>query len=489
MNIILLYLLKSGLWLLIFGIIYWLFLRKETFFRFNRLFLLTGLIASMIFPLLQYNYTVEIISNPTPFAINTFIDGNIETPSSSDSVNKTFSLIYLYLFGAIFYAVINTINALRIYSLFRKKKDIPTGNGSFSFFNRIFIDDSETQNELERQLIYQHEQAHVDQKHWIDLIICQIVCIIQWFNPFVYMYRKAIKDNHEYLADQAVLEHTNHPAVYKATLINSILKIPVFNTINSFSNNKVNRIKMMKNNSKNKLQKFAVLLILPALACMLWAFAKPEYKQISSTVEGVNSSIETDTTQSQGDFRIRNTSTLTPLYIIDGKEVESIDNIDEKEVFAVSVLKDKTAIDAYGEKGKNGVIVIETIKNKKTDHETKTIILENVTKVSDNDENIANLKATSSNISKITTVQNKQNPGYSTVEISEEQKGINDLIEELKEKPEVIIFVDNVEIPANKLKLNAEEIKEVSVLKGESFKTIVGREGKESAILITTKNK
>jgi len=101
---------------------------------------------------------------------------------------------------------------------------------------------------------------------------------LQWFNPFIWIYARLIRQNHEYLADEMALQHTSNPAIYQATLLNQMLGAPVISLANSFSyslNKK--RFKMMKKKIDSPFRKLKVLLVLPLVAMVFYAFAKPEY--------------------------------------------------------------------------------------------------------------------------------------------------------------------------------------------------------------------
>jgi TonB family protein len=124
-----------------------------------------------------------------------------------------------------------------------------------------------------------HELVHVRQKHWFDLLLAELLCMIQWFNPLVWIYIRFIRQNHEYLADEVALQRTSDPAVYKAVLLNQIVGAPVVSLTNSFnySLNK-KRFNMMKNIISSPYRKMKILLILPVFAILLYAFAKPDYR-------------------------------------------------------------------------------------------------------------------------------------------------------------------------------------------------------------------
>jgi len=141
----------------------------------------------------------------------------------------------------------------------------------------VFVNPSIT--DVETKEIVNHELVHIRQKHWFDLVLVELLCMMQWFNPLVWMYVRFIRQNHEYLADQVAMQRTSHPAIYRAALLNQIVGSPVFSLANSFnySLNK-KRFKMMKNIISSPYRKMKIFLILPVFAIVLYAFAKPDYK-------------------------------------------------------------------------------------------------------------------------------------------------------------------------------------------------------------------
>jgi hypothetical protein len=141
----------------------------------------------------------------------------------------------------------------------------------------VFVNPSVTDVETKEIMI--HELVHIRQKHWFDLLLVELLCMMQWFNPLVWIYIRFIRQNHEYLADEVALQQTSDPAVYRAVLLNQIVGAPVVNLANSFnySPNK-KRFNMMKNIISSPYRKMKILLILPVFAIVLFAFAKPEYR-------------------------------------------------------------------------------------------------------------------------------------------------------------------------------------------------------------------
>jgi hypothetical protein len=98
---------------------------------------------------------------------------------------------------------------------------VPGIRSSFSFFGHIFMDNQTDLQEVEKKLILEHESAHIEQYHWVDILLAQIVCSLQWFNPFAWMYLHSVKQNQEFLADRSIIEKGYSPVVYYAVLINN----------------------------------------------------------------------------------------------------------------------------------------------------------------------------------------------------------------------------------------------------------------------------
>jgi TonB family protein len=285
-----LYLLKSVIWITGFALVYILFLRNERFFLLNRLYLVAGIVTSFLFPFISVHYTVElpVIRNIPDY--NSILSGSqkLSVPYVAD---PGFLLFIIYLSGVIFVtfkivkqskSVLQTIKRAEVITshpvkLIRSAELIT----SFSFFSYVFVNPSIT--DVETKEIVNHELVHIRQKHWFDLVLVELLRMLQWFNPVVWIYVRFIRQNHEYLADEVALQRTSDPAIYKAALLNQIVGSPVVSLSNSF-NYSLNRkrFNMMKNIISSPYRKMKILLILPVFAIILYSFAKPEYKYINA---------------------------------------------------------------------------------------------------------------------------------------------------------------------------------------------------------------
>ena len=281
-----LYLLKSVTWIAGFALVFILFLRNERFFFLNRIYLLAGILTSFFFPLISIHYTVilPVVQNmPTDNAVVNEFQNN----GKSILPDLKIILLALYATGVLFVialifrqgkSVLRTIKKSETISL-RSIKLIKTSDytSAFSFFSYVFVNPSITDVETKEIMI--HEMVHIRQKHWVDLLLVELLCMMQWFNPLVWIYVRFIRQNHEYLADEVALQQTSDPAIYKAVLLNQIVGAPVVSLTNSFnySPNK-KRFTMMKNIITSPYRKMKVLLILPVFALVLFSFARPDYK-------------------------------------------------------------------------------------------------------------------------------------------------------------------------------------------------------------------
>jgi TonB family protein len=282
------YLFKSAVWLSVFTLVFLLVLRNERYFRLNRIFLLLGIAASIVFPLYTWHYSVILPSVQEPY-----IATNGVTAFAMATPLRVIPLYFWFYIVGIGILALRTIwQTSMVVRKLRKTGYINTGSiklvrttqyaASFSFFSFVFV--NPTISDIETTEIVNHEREHIEQWHSLDLLLVELLCMLQWFNPFVWIYARLIRQNHEYLADEMALQHTSNPAIYQATLLNQMFGAPVISLANSFNYSlNTKRFKMMKKKIDSPHRKLRVLLVLPLVAMVFYAFAKPEYVTAPST--------------------------------------------------------------------------------------------------------------------------------------------------------------------------------------------------------------
>lgn len=409
-----LYLFKSVVWLAGFALIFILFLKNERFFLLNRIYLIAGILTSFIFPLISIHYTVvlPVVGNITA---NHSVITDSQTVSQSLMPDLKTVLSTIYFIGAGIVVLLAVKQGRSVFRTIKKSEVIslrpvillktPEYTSAFSFFSYVFVNPSVT--DIETKEIMIHELVHIRQKHWFDLLLVELLCMMQWFNPLVWIYVRFIRQNHEYLADEVALQQTSDPAIYKAVLLNQIVGSPVISLSNSFnySPNK-KRFYMMKKIITSPYRKMKVLLILPVFAFVLFAFAKPDYKY-KNAEKRQSGIISSDTTKKTNKWvtppppppppagldskdaptpppSLNENEPLpsppppppavifkvdgpTPLYLVDGVSVTEAEAtiLNPEAIKSIIVIKDKQALEKYGKKGKNGVIEITTRKDDK----------------------------------------------------------------------------------------------------------------------------
>lgn len=287
------FLLKASTGMALFYSVYWLFLRKETFYTANRWFLLVALLTSVLIPAFPLQYTV-LVDQPETVTFKTIADTfkNIPVFTSHEIQPESFNwqrFVWLvYLVGVtIFFFRLLIQTVLLVWLILKSEPKFNAGirivenqkyNFPFSFFNTVFINTGfYTQESLPE--ILAHEKVHIREKHWFDLLFTELLTVIFWFNPFIWFFERSIKQNHEYLADKGVLAQGHSVGRYQALLINQLMGVQVIGVTNNlnFALN-TNRLKMMTKKKTSRLSGVKFAWALPAVALLLFAFAEPEFK-------------------------------------------------------------------------------------------------------------------------------------------------------------------------------------------------------------------
>ena len=281
------YFLKINVGIIVFYIFYRLFFYKDTFFHWRRTALLCFLGVSLFYPMLNLQESVKahepmvVIADlyATTLLPEVVFEETITPTHTNWQEFATNSLSIIYFCGVIllfirFIMQLTSIILLRIQCKVTEIQGVRVqilnkASGPFSFFHWIFVHpESHTQEELAE--ILTHEQTHAHQLHSADIMFSELICIACWFNPFIWLMKREIRNNLEYMADQRVLQTGYDYKVYQYHLLGLAHNKAAATLYNSFNVLPLkNRIKMMNKKRTKEIGRTKYLLFLPLAALLL----------------------------------------------------------------------------------------------------------------------------------------------------------------------------------------------------------------------------
>jgi TonB family protein len=308
------YLIEANLGLVVFLLLYWLLLRHETNFTFNRAFLLVAILVSLTFPL--FHFTAQTRFLPTISAlvpsmwlpeVVVYGDGNPIIDQSQRSFDAWMWTRIVYLSGIVIafsvfiYRLTELLRMIKVsqsYSL-DKFTILESNKGdldSFSFFNYIFIGKSAELTMHEKALIIDHERIHARQFHSFDILLINMIGVVFWFNPVVKIYKKIFVHLHEYEADaRSVKSHDVND--YCSLLAKVALLSADIRLANHFSSSlTVKRIEMMRK-FKSKIKPWKIAALFGTIPVFFFAVSCQDQLVGDVTEIARNSSVAMDAPQ------------------------------------------------------------------------------------------------------------------------------------------------------------------------------------------------
>ncbi len=328
------YILKSILCLGVLWAVYHFWLSKEQLFKFNRFYLIAAVIFALTAPLITFE-TITYI-DPVPVVESDFTMPVTVTEGTAPVVIETERAFNWTILLLTTYLIIGSLLTIRfiigLVKLGKNVKNNPTKkwhNASLilllkplvphTFFNYIFINKTEYEQDQIKEELLLHEYEHVKQRHSFDILFIELVQLVFWFNPFVYLIKKSIKLNHEFLADRAVL-NTNISIDRYQQLLLQIAGLSNPNYLSSSINYSITkkRLKMMYKTKNNAKRWVFTLLLLPLFTILLYSFGSHKEILVERLPESTGSTLEHDNLYARSiTLQILDKSH----YVIDGRRV------------------------------------------------------------------------------------------------------------------------------------------------------------------------
>ncbi|MES2377942.1 MAG: TonB family protein [Bacteroidota bacterium] len=314
------YLAEANIYLGVFYLAYCLFLTKETYYQLTRAYLLFACVVSFILPVLEIGSqrpVVTAVTSSTTYAIpqqlhQQYIEQQYketdhpitpvkteETVTTAISRSKVVAtpitiakqapivtetpltpqdyIIGTYIAGALILCLTLIVKLFTLFRLTRKAEQtnehdyklvyLPETSVAFSFLNYLFIGTHASGSAT----IIRHELVHIRQKHSVDIMFMELVKIISWFNPFVYLLQNSLKTVHEYIADEQTAAFENDALTYSSFLVNNAYGVAGSSITHSFFNNYLlkKRIVMLNQKRSGNLARLKYLVVLPVCAASL----------------------------------------------------------------------------------------------------------------------------------------------------------------------------------------------------------------------------
>ena len=424
MTTLLLYSLKSAFALSLLYIPYILVLRRETFFRFNRMVLLSILSCSLVLPLLNVSQfsldrqpvvhamQQQMIEFGIPIVTAFDIDGEPQRQATADTSISWFALLsILYVAGALLVLFFRLAQIVRMGwiirggSLWHHDEEgchiyCHVGKvAPFSWMRNIVISEDDYGSHGREILL--HEKGHIRNLHSLDILLLTLVEMLQWWNPLVYMLGLSLRDIHEYEADDYVLRQGISAHAYQMLIIKKAVGTSSYTFANNFNHSLTKkRITMMLQNKSNPWMRSKVLYVIPMAVVALSAFATPKFvTPIQEAVKNLEDKGSHFAPVNQTDREKKATDAPKPVeeadvqhikldidgtpssfddqklktvlqhvdekditYIVDGEErpLQEVNKLQAADITHLSVLYDAASRAIYGPDAKSTVIVIET---------------------------------------------------------------------------------------------------------------------------------
>lgn len=400
----LLYLIKMIFISGIFYSYYWFSLRDKKFHYYNRFYLLSTSLISIIIPALQLNwFTIQQPEAISSRAIYDFVINNSNSIVESKTIYTAATIsIFILIVGTIFLLFKLAHNLYKIQQL-KSTAEVVTMDGfdfinteveeaPFSFLNNLFWKKSISLDGISGQQIFKHELTHIQEKHTWDRLYCQFVSCLFWMNPFNWLIQNELETIHEFIADEAAVG-SNNTAAFAQMLLETHYGHHFLNPSHSFFYASIKRrlanltaVQHSKFNYARKLMGMPLLLlVLVVFAIKVNAEERiiKELKHLDElTVQNVVSNIRFDSIPTEKlvkkqlsrktkvvkviqpslDSSIVVKSEQADFTIFDGENmtIDKVKRLIPTSIKTLNVLDGMEAFEKYGNKAKYGAIEVES---------------------------------------------------------------------------------------------------------------------------------
>lgn len=292
------YSVKVAVCLALFYLFHKLLMSRDTFHTFNRFAILSMMLLSLVLPLVHLSLDSEAGINRGTVALEGLVAQTVVDDGGNgvgEGMTLTQVLLAAYVLGVVLFVGKALLSVGSLLRLIRRARCVEVRNGiriytmqgdisPFSWFRYIIMSEKDWQEN--RREIVLHEMAHIRRCHSMDVAVCNMMIVFQWYNPAAWLLKRELQTVHEYEADEAVLSAGVDATHYQMLLIRKAVGERLFSMANNLNHNSLKkRITMMKIKRTNPVQKAKIAFVLPLAAMTVAAFASQKVENLSEKVE------------------------------------------------------------------------------------------------------------------------------------------------------------------------------------------------------------
>ncbi len=292
------YSVKVAVCLTLFYLFHKLLMSRDTFHTFNRFAILSMMLLSLVLPLVHLSLDSEAGINRGTVALEGLVAQTVVADGGNgvgEGMTLTQVLLATYVLGVVLFVGKALLSVGSLLRLIRRARCVEVRNGiriytmqgdisPFSWFRYIIMSEKDWQEN--RREIVLHEMAHIRRCHSMDVAVCNMMIVFQWYNPAAWLLKRELQAVHEYEADEAVLSAGVDATHYQMLLIRKTVGERLFSMANNLNHNSLKkRITMMKIKRTNPVQKAKIAFVLPLAAMTVAAFASQKVENLSDKVE------------------------------------------------------------------------------------------------------------------------------------------------------------------------------------------------------------
>lgn len=292
------YSVKVAVCLALFYLFHKLLMSRDTFHTFNRFAILSMMLLSLVLPLVHLSLGSEAGINRGTVALEGLVAQTVVADGGNgvgEGMTLTQVLLATYVLGVVLFVGKALLSVGSLLRLIRRARCVEVRNGiriytmqgdisPFSWFRYIIMSEKDWQEN--RREIVLHEMAHIRRCHSMDVAVCNMMIVFQWYTPAAWLLKRELQTVHEYEADEAVLSAGVDATHYQMLLIRKAVGERLFSMANNLNHNSLKkRITMMKIKRTNPMQKAKIAFVLPLAAMTVAAFASQKVENLSEKVE------------------------------------------------------------------------------------------------------------------------------------------------------------------------------------------------------------